>query len=96
MNPLEKDSQPATKEDKIGLNSALSPAEISITPVKPEQKPSRNVLLKQLKHNSQQYEANFQRLFKAIKTPEQDQYIAIEKELNQKDIALRKDLGMYY
>ena len=95
MNPLEKDSQPATKEVKTGLNSASPLAEISITPVNTGKMP-REALLKQLNQVSQQYEANFQRLFKAVNTPEQDHYIQIEKELNQKDIALRKDLGMYY
>ena len=95
MNHLEKDFQPATKEVKTDLNSVSLPAEISITPVDTEKMP-REILLKRLKYNSQQYEANFQRLFKAVNTPEQDQYVQIEKELNQKDIALRKDLGMYY
>lgn len=95
INPLEKDSQPATKEAQKGLNSVPLPAETSITPVDTKKMP-REMLLKRLKRVSRQYEVNFQKLWKAVNTPEQDYYIKIEKELNQKDIALRKDLGMYY
>ena len=95
MNPLEKDSQPATNTVKIDLNSAMPLAVTSIIPVNTEKMP-REALLKQLNQVSQQYEANFQRLLKAVNTPEQDHYVQREKELNQRDIALRKDLGMYY
>ncbi len=45
-----------------------------------------------LKNNSKKYEENFKKLFKSVGTPRHGYYLQKEKELNNKDIEIRRYL----
>ena len=54
----------------------------------------RKYTLRNLGHNSSEYDRNFKKMVESVDTDKHKIYVKLEKELNARDIDIRKDLGL--
>ena len=56
---------------------------------------TRERLLRELEHNHELWEKNYEKLVATQKTPAQKKYVKLEEILTLREIRLRKELGLY-